>query len=415
MNVRAPHAAQRPNVMDAAAVRSQHRTLILNLIWEEDGLSRADIARRTGLSRSTVSAIVTDLIASKLVSEGRVGTSTGGRRPITLEFQRNVAFIGGIELGATHITAVITNLTGHVTGAAEELCAVRDHPDEALSMARRLIRGLLKDQGLAPTRMVGLGVGVPSPVDPSRPDHILPSVLPKWKDLDVLSYFREAFDCPVLMENDANLGALSEHWWGEGRDGRDLAYLKVATGIGAGFVIGGRLFRGSGGTAGEIGHTAIDPSGPECICGLRGCLVTMVGSEALLRQVSAQLPRYPWSRLAGGAESIDEVVEAALDGDDLAGHVIEASGRTLGIGVANMLNLLNPGRVILGGSLVRAGEILLEPLRQTVESLTLAESVAHADIRESQLDNTSIALGGATLVLEQALARPELMMAALHD
>ncbi|MEM1414446.1 MAG: ROK family transcriptional regulator [Myxococcota bacterium] len=395
-------------VRDSASIRVQHRRLLLGLLWNEGETSRADLARATGLSRSTVSAIVSELLETGLVHETRAGASTGGRRPIILAFRDDAAVLIGVDLDASSIAVASSDLRLRVLGMRSSRFPVRDDPEGTLALIERLVRELLVELG-GGQRLVGIGVAAPSPIDPRRPGHLSPTVVPAWRNIDLQDRLRASFGRPVFVDNDANAGALAELWWGAGRDGGDLIYLKVATGIGAGLVLDGQLFRGTAGIAGEIGHVTIDPKGPLCLCGLRGCLATMVGTGALLEQVVLKRGAFRASPLLHGPITIDSLVSAALDGDPLAVEVVEDAGRVLGIGVASLLNVLNPGRVVLGGELVETGEVLLEPLRRTVQSRALAESIAHADIDRSALGAKAIVMGAATLVLQAALEDPDLI------
>jgi len=393
-------------VLDASAIRAQHSRLILNLLWKEREISRAELARRTSLSRSTVSAIVNDLLRTGLVKEERAGVSSGGRRPIMLGFQDESSFIVGIELGATHVSCVLTDLRCNVRASWSAPAPVRDEPEVALKKMTMAVHSVLEAGGVQQSQVLGVGVAVPSPVDRERPGELLPLVLPKWAGFNIASHLQRSFKRPVFVDNDANLGALAELWWGAGSSARDLAYIKVATGIGAGLIIDGRIFRGSGGIAGEIGHTSIDPSGPQCICGLKGCLTTFIGTPALLARAKDQL-------LASGSDrpppaTIDELVNAALDGDPMSVELIRYASDKLGLGVANMLNLLNPEIVILGGGIARAGDLVLDTVNSTIRGLSLPASISNAEIRTTGLNEWGIAVGAATLVLQGALERPAL-------
>ena len=393
-------------VLDASAIRAQHSRLILNLLWKEREISRAELARRTSLSRSTVSAIVSDLLGTGLVEETRTGVSSGGRRPIMLEFQDQASFIVGIELGATHVSCVLTDLRCTLKASWSAPAPVRDAPELALAKMTMGARSVMEAGGVQPSQVIAIGVAVPSPVDEARPGELLPLVVPTWQGYNIATHLEEAFSRPVFVDNDANLGALAELWWGAGSSIDDLAYIKVATGVGAGLIINGRIFRGSGGIAGEIGHTSIDPNGPQCVCGLRGCLTTFIGTPALLERAKTEL------RAAGSDRrppaSIDELVNAALDGDPMSVALIQYAGERLGIGIANMLNLLNPKTVVLGGGITRASELLLEAVRRTIRGLSLPASISHADIRTTGLSEWGIAVGAATLVLQVALDKPAL-------
>ena len=374
---------------------------VLALIWQERRISRADIARRAQLSRSTVSEIVGEILPTGLVAEVGEGPSRGGRRPILLEFRDDACVLLGVEMGATHVAVVLTDLRGNVLESV-----VADHPVRTDPDGTRKLIGELCDRCLAGNSrpLVGIGVAVPCPVDPSDSNRLSEVVLPAWKGRLGLEALERRLGAPVMVDNDANLGALAEHWWGVARGVDDVAYIKVATGIGSGHVVGGEIYRGSSGFAGEIGHIAIDPRGKPCICGLNGCLVTLAGGQALVARAEELAGQYPESRLAGGARTIGEIEDAALEGDALALQVSREAAAHLGTAIAGMLNLLNPSLVVVGGDLARLGELLLAPLRDTIEKRTLVSAVAAADITTSELGSQSIAIGAATMVLKAALA-----------
>jgi predicted NBD/HSP70 family sugar kinase len=390
-------AATTPATADAAGMRTQNATLVLELIWRERQISRADVARKTGLSPSTVGAIVGELESAELVREIGAGVSRGGRRPVLVGFRDDAFALVGVELGARHVAAVLTDLRGSVRAFRETHVNVRDEPARALATARELSDACLSAERVSKKRVVGIGVAVPSPVHPGRPGALSPLILPAWRDFDVQETLADAFELPVFVDNDANLGALAERFWGAGAGGEDLAFIKVATGIGSGHIINGALYRGAGGTAGEIGHIAIDPNGPQCVCGLRGCLATFIGADALLARA-----RTRWKRKK--PPTVADIVGGARAGDPVARELVDEVGQYLGIAVAGLLNLLNPAVVVLGGEITAVGDLLLDPLRATVRSRALSTSVAETRIVSSRLGERSIAVGAATLVLQSALA-----------
>ncbi len=385
---------------------------VLGLIWRVQRISRAEIARRTGLSRSTVSEIVGGLLQTGLIAEVGVGPSGGGRRPIVLEFQDDACVILGVDIGATHVAVALTDLRGRVVTWRAEDHPVRTDPKGTRARVVDLCKASLATGKRESQRLIGIGVGVPSPVDPDDPYRLAEVVLPDWGGRSGLEELHERFDVPVLIDNDANLGALAERWWGAGRDVDDFAYIKMATGIGLGHILDGKIYRGAAGFAGEIGHLAIDPHGEPCVCGLRGCLATLVGTKELVARASALLADHPESVIAGKAVTLAAIEKAALAGDSLALQVVREAAEYMGIAVAGLLNLMNPSMVILGGGLARVGELLLEPLRETVRQRTLVNSVAAAEIRTGELGPQTVAIGAATLVLEAALANPRLFQHA---
>jgi glucokinase-like ROK family protein len=383
----------------------------LRLIWKEQRISRAEISRRTGLSRSTVSETVDVLLPTGLIAEVGVGPSNGGRPPVVLEFQDGAAAILGVDMGAAHITVVLTDLRGRVLAREHRRHTVRDDPAGTRTAISELCDRCLTQWPRADRRLVGIGVAVPSPVDPRHPDCLSEVVLPAWRGSLGLDGLTERFGVPLMVDNDANLGALAERWWGAGRDVDNFAFIKVATGVGMGHVINGRIYRGATGIAGEIGHLSVDPNGLPCVCGLRGCLATVVGAPALVARARALLAEHPDSVLAGGELTLVAIEDAALAGDALALQLVQEAAENLGRAVAGLLNLMNPSLLVFGGGLARLGDVLLEPLRETIRHRTLISSLVACEIRTSELGGQATAVGAATFVLKAALTNSSLFPA----
>ena len=376
---------------------------VLRLIWQQRRISRAEIAQQAGLSRSTVSEVVGELLPTGLVAEVGAGPSRGGRRPIIIEFRDDAGVILGVEMGAAHVGVALTDLRGRVLAWRSAGHPVRTDPVGTRALVADLCEQCLAEAGEG-RPLVGVGVAVPSPVNPSDPSGLSTVVMPEWQGRLGFDEVADRLGVPLMVDNDANLGALAEHWWGAGRDVDDFAYIKLATGIGCGYVIDGDVYRGSTGVAGEIGHLAIAPQGKQCVCGLRGCLVTLVGAAALVARTGELLPEYPDSALAGRRVTMGDLEAAALAGDALAQRVATEAAGHLGIALAGLLNLMNPSMVVLGGDLAGLGELLLEPVRETVARRTLVSSVSAAELRTSELGPRSVAMGAATMVLKEALS-----------
>ena len=393
-------------VLGAAQMRANHRGLLLRMIWRERQISRADLARRTGLSRSSISAIASDLLATGLVRETGAGDSSGGRRPILLGFEDDAQSIVGVDMGATHVAVAITDLRAGVKAWHFRAYDVREDPEGALDLMCELIDAALSESGVTRDRLVGMGVGVPSPVEPGT-NHVSPFFMPRWRDVSPVQRLEAKYGVPVVMENDANLGALAEQWWGAGGDGKDLAFVKVATGVGAGLIIHGDIYRGASGIAGEIGHIPVDPTAGRCVCGLDGCLNLLIGTHALTERARDLRRDDDRSTLPRRGLTVARIVESAFEGDALARRVVEEAGRHLAIGVAALLNLCNPATVVFGGSLTRAGELLLQPLRERLGERSPSASVTRSQLVISSLGIESVARGAATLVLLAALNDPQ--------
>lgn len=381
---------------------------VLRLIWEAREISRAEIARSADLSRSTVSEVVDTLLPTGLIAEAGPGESLGGRRPIMLHFQDDACCILGVEMGASHVAVALTDLRGKVLDWEHRHHPVRDDPEGTRRLLGELCDAALQTRRAGARRLVGVGAAVPSPVDPQHPFALSEVVLPRWGGHSGLEGLGQRYDVPVMVDNDANLGALAEHWWGAGRGIDDFAYVKVGTGVGSGHVIAGELYRGSTGFAGEIGHLSIDPNGEPCICGLRGCLALFLGSPALVQRAKGLVKESPASLLASDEVTMARIEAAALAGDPLALRVTREAAQYLGVAVSGMLNLMNPRLVIVGGGITTLGDHFLDPLRETVQQRTRVSSGAGSSIVMSQLGPQSVAVGAATLVLKEALANPRL-------
>jgi predicted NBD/HSP70 family sugar kinase len=387
--------------MDAAGVRLRNTTHVLRAVQAERELSQADLARRLGLARSTVLAIVDDLLQLGVLKQTGHGVSGGGRRPMLLTLDDTAFHLVGVDIGARHVTVVVMNMRSEVLARQHRAHAVREDPKGTLALVEELIARVLSESRAGRRALVGIGVGVPSPVDLRTPGQVSPVVMPQWAGVDIAARLEARFEVPVRVENDANLGALWEARWDHGVNLESLAFIKVATGIGAGLVIDGHIYRGTRGVAGELGHVSIDNTGPLCTCGLRGCLNTLIGTDSLLARARANS-----GRRKKPFDTLEVLVDEALAGDAVAVQTLDFAGRQLGLGVAMLLNLFNPALVVVGGGIVRAGELLLGPLRETVARHCFSENFSHVRILPSRPGESTTSRGAATLILDAALEAP---------
>ncbi|MBC8192210.1 MAG: ROK family transcriptional regulator [Candidatus Marinimicrobia bacterium] len=379
---------------------------VLHLIRHEHQISRAEIARQIGLSRSTVTEVIRDLLLTGYVKEVGSGVSSGGRKPIVLEFQNDHKVILGIDIGATHVSAALMNLGGQVLAFEKRSYSVRSDPEGTRSLVFQLCDTCLNQVVDGNKRLLSIGIALPSPVDPDHPEWISEVVIPAWRGKNELDILHSHYGVPVYVDNDANLGALAEYRWGAGRGFEDLTYVKIGYGIGAGFVLNGEIYRGSTGIAGEMGHMPIGASDVVCECGLKGCLTTHVGGKAMFARVAELADKYPESPLAKGTLNLEEIELAAHNKDELALQLYQETSEYLSTAITGWINMMNPGRVILGGAMKELQSRLLDPVQEKIKACSIVGSVPITDIRTSELGHKAESIGAATLALEGVFAEP---------
>lgn len=386
---------------DLSLMRELNRALVLQLIRRERRISRAEIAKRSSLSRSTVSSIIADLINEGLVHETGIGDSKGGRRPILLEFDYQSSYVIGVELGSSSLTTLVTDLEASVVFRRQDPFDIKAGPKAGLPHLERALREVLEHAPVRRGAISGVGIGIPGPLLFNAGTTIAPPVMPGWDGVPVRDHLTQALGLPIYVDNDANLGALAEYRWGAGQGAQHMAYIYVARdGIGCGLLADGSLYRGALGSAGEIGHVTIDESGPVCRCGNKGCLEAIAGVPALLRRAEE-------AGLIAHGSSIDDFL-ALAPRHARARALLAEVGVQLGSAIASLINLLNPDRVVVGGALTPAGELLMGPLRETVKERALAIAYQHARMLPGALGPDVVALGAAALATEGLFAPPVL-------
>jgi predicted NBD/HSP70 family sugar kinase len=383
------------------SLRAGNRASVIDALRLRGAVSRADIARHTGLSRTTVSTLVADLQAEGLVIEHRSEIAAGGgkvgRPGVLLALDQKAGALVGIDFGHRHLRVAVSDLSYEVL--AEELVDLDvDHDaDEALETAVRMVRSLLREADVDSERVLSAGMGLPAPI--ARPSGLVSShpILPAWIDMDPAAEMSHRLLVPVALDNDANLGALGEATFGSGSAAPAdvLVYARLSAGIGAGIAIGGQVFRGASGFAGEIGHVPVDPNGRMCRCGNRGCLETLVGSEAVVELLQR----------SHGTLTIENVIERAADGDAGCRRALADAGRATGRVLADFCNFLNPGQVVIGGDLAAAGDMVLDPLREHLEQFALPAVVESIEVRIGRLGARAEVLGALALASQESRGR----------
>jgi predicted NBD/HSP70 family sugar kinase len=372
------------------------RQAVIRLLRERGTLSRAEIARAVGLSPSTVSTLVSALVAEGTVLElAEQLPPAGGRagRPGTAVMLNPAGGEAiGVDFGYRHVHVVIADVT-HAVQIARSAPLPADYDASlGLDTAAELVRSAVREAGTDPSRILGVGVSLPGAYNQhtSLPNSGLSST---WSGIPVTTELSRRLDLPVLADNDANLGALAERQWGAGAGFDELVYVKLHSTVGAAFISNGRLTRGAAGGAGEIGHLVMDANGPLCRCGNRGCLESYVGLPNLMRALE---PGY------GDRITLREVITKAWQGDRGCIRALSEAGKTAGRAVGMLCTVLNPAAVVVGGALAQAGELLLGPLRESAQAASLPPAGTSLRILSAALGDQACALGAVALVLGQA-------------
>ena len=367
--------------------------------------TRARLSEISGLSRPTISTALAELADHGLLAAPSGNSAQGAGRPAQLiHLSRRAGLAVGIDIGRRHVQVVLADL-GHqeigkipaATDAYRHPPRADARPDQVLDRAAELVRTLLDRNGALLDQLVGIGLGIPAPI--TRTGQFgSPTLLPEWAGIDPGPALASRLDgVPVLVDNDANLGALGEYLFGGFRrehriaESYEMVYVKVATGIGAGIIRNGQIWRGAGGTAAELGHTTLDYNNPErCLCGNLGCLELYAGGEALLKKARAGWPEL--------VDTLD-LVDRALAGDPYCISVIKEAGDHIGTALGTLVNLISPHRIVIGGEVSDSGAILLDPISERIRRTAMPPAANAVSISEARLKKWSSAWGAAALVL----------------
>ncbi len=399
------------NTADQVWVRKMNRAIILQVFRTNPTLSRARLATETGLNPSTVSAIIGELIQDNLIRETDLIQSSTGRPGRLLEINPEGGCALGIEIGVDYIEFLITDFAVNVVWRQKQSTNPEIGQEEIMQKVSHLAKiasAIIQDRQ---SHLLGVGVGIPGLVDVSSGLlRIAPNL--HWVNVPIRDVLAKYFDCPIYVENDANAAALGEYYFGAVRNVKNFIYLNTGVGLGGGFVIGGKLFRGMFGYAGEVGHMILDVNGDLCGCGKRGCWETFVGPHAVEQRVQHSLTAGAKSILndmvKGDIQNIvfDDVVQAAKMGDQTSMDALAKVAFYLGIGIANLVNLLNVEVIVLGGALNNASSFILEDIERVVSANTLAPGKEHLRIIPSAHGADACVMGAIALVLDEILREP---------
>lgn len=393
--------------MSRWAQLSANELSVLEGVFWSHGPSREVLSSHLDFSKTRANAVVAGLIEQGWLDQVGQLASSGGRRAETLQLHRGLGVLLCAALGATSVEVAVLAPDLQVLARHGEPIDVRVGPGIVLSRMRTLLRELLARGGFKPRQVIGIGVGVPGPVDFASGQLVEPPLMPHWDSYSIRDDLRADYDAPVWVDNDVNLMALGELWRLK-RELPNFLVIKIGTGIGCGVVCHGEVYRGANGSAGDVGHICVDPGGPRCHCGNLGCVETMAAGPAIARQAteaarSGASPMLAERLAAQGQLTPEDVGHAGRAGDAAANAIVQGAGTLIGQMLASVVNFFNPSHVFVGGGVTRIGPLFLAALRQSVYQRSLALSTRHLEILYTPLGEQSGLIGAGVLALQETL------------
>ena len=391
----------------------QRELAILQLIHSGINNSRLELARQAGLSPASITAIVQRLIMKGLVIESEPARSQLGRRPVPLEVRRDAAYLVGVDLGSFFLRIVITDINGNVIHKFQSRSEMHLGRKLVLEKTFHSIHQVIREANLPENAIKGIGIAHSGVID-SEAGMVLsfprPGQMAEWKDVPLRDIFQAEFNVPCLLEDSVRTSTIAEKCFGLARELDDFLYIDVGMGIGAGIFLDGKLYRGAGGRAGEFGHITVDEHGVLCSCGNNGCLETVASSAAVIQAARSALEQGIDSKireLAGGnleKVSIELIAQAAAQDDSLAFRVLQRAASYIAIGLADLVNLLNPKVMIFGGALFRAvPQLLHDPMKRVIKQRSLEKSANDVQLEVSTLGDEVSAIGASRMIAEKIL------------
>ena len=394
-----------PILVNAAEVE------ILRALRRQGRISRSEISNITGWSKAKASQEIRGLVDKGYLVEIGEGASQGGRKPRLLRINDQLGFVAGIDMGATSLEVALADVTGSIVQRCTEATDVKLPPESVLGRCSELLLELIRAQGGTPDQMLGIGVGVPGPVDFARGVLVAPPLMPEWENYPIRDFFKKTFPSAfVVVDNDVNIMALGEQRVGDGAGIDHFIFVKIGTGIGAGIISNGKLHRGSDGCAGDIGHICVDKEGPLCACGNKGCLEAMAAGPAIAAKAldaarNGSSPILSQMRDSNGGILRPEDVNAACrEGDQAALDIIRESGQMIGDVLATLVNFFNPSHIFVGGGITNFGNHLLVAIRRAVLHRSLPLATTHLSIKFSRVGSNAGVMGAISLALDYLFA-----------
>jgi glucokinase-like ROK family protein len=379
---------------------------LIDLVRRYDEFSKADLASFTKYSRTKITSCVDSLLNKKIIIANNATEYTGGRRSKTFSLNGDLGLVAGVDIGATSVDLGIADFSGKLLVRYAEALSVRLGPIKVLGQACSLLEKMLKENNLNPEKLYGIGIGVPGPVDFSAGTLVSPPIMPGWDRYPIIQTVQQWFpSANVVVDNDVNVMALGESNQGVGKGVDNLIFVKIGTGIGAGIICEGKIYRGSSGCAGDIGHIGVNKSGPLCHCGNKGCLEAVTAGPAIAERslLAAQTGKSPillsYYERNGNVLHAEDVGDAAREGDTLAIEIIRESGQYIGDVLAGLVNFYNPRVIVIGGGVSNLGNLLLSSIRQTVLNRSTPLATRNLNIVFSEIGPDAGVIGAINLAM----------------
>lgn len=378
----------------------------IDLVRKYGECTKAELVAYTDYSRTKITSCIDSLLNKKILVANKSTKYSGGRRSKTFRLNEKLALVAGFDIGATSIDVAVADFSGRLLARHAESASVKDGPIKILGRCCSLLEQMLKDNGLNAEKMSGIGIGVPGPVDFSAGTVVSPPIMPGWDCYPIIQTVQQWFpSANVVVDNDVNVMALGELSLGAAQGVDNLIFVKIGTGIGAGVICEGKIYRGSSGCAGDIGHICVDKSGPLCHCGNKGCLETVAGGPAIAERslLAAQAARssilLEHYERNGQVLRAEDVGEAAREGDAVAIEAIRESGQSVGDVLAALVNFYNPDMIVIGGGVSNLGNLLLSSIRQAVFNRSLPLATRNLQIVFSEIGADAGIFGAVSLAL----------------
>jgi glucokinase-like ROK family protein len=382
---------------------------IFRIIKNIGPLSRTDIVKKTGLSKSTVSVHTKKLLEMGLIKEAEAeNKSVGsvGRNRQLLKFAKNNGFIIAIDLGATSLNVGLCNLDAEIIDLSSKAVLVNNGPKKIMKEINNFIEDLLKVNKLADKKIFGIGMGVPGPVEFSKGLPVSPPIMPGWHLYPLKKILQEKYSCPAFIDNDVNVMAVGEKHAGLAQDVSNFIFIKIGTGIGAGIICEDELYRGSKGCAGDIGHIAIDGEKELCPCGNRGCLEIVAAGPAIAKKAKKAAQNKESEILESmlkerGELTAKDVGEALKRSDRAAVEIVKNSGQKIGGVVSRLVNFYNPSLIIIGGGVANLGNYLISAIKEEVLRRSTSLAVQDLEVELSQRNDEVAVIGAAAMAVNE--------------